>query len=278
VSRHGKDLPFALARELAFIGEDNLKNLSAVKNLQAMGKNVYVYHGSDSGLGAVLPGIQVTVLGPPTLRQTDSIRKQKSRDEDEFWMLAPKRLGDALSAEQEDQPLFPDAKTIPGKRLYTEQRWLARRIDQTAGELTLSLVRALDAQMNNTSVILLFRAGNKSLLFPGDAQIENWRYALQSELAPLLNDVDLYKVGHHGSRNATPMSLWKRFEKRNPKPGPDRLTSVMSTKHGKHGSESKHTEVPRRSLVDALDAESNLHSTEQLPTGKLYDEVTIPLI
>jgi hypothetical protein len=33
--------------------------------------------------------------------------------------------------------------------------------------------------MNNTSVILFFEVGSKKLLFPGDAQIENWSYALE---------------------------------------------------------------------------------------------------
>lgn len=50
-------------------------------------------------------------------------------------------------------------------------------------------------------------------LFGGDAQIENWSYLLdQAEKDPSqrkkLEKVDLYKVGHHGSRNATPKSLF----------------------------------------------------------------------
>ena len=40
------------------------------------------------------------------------------------------------------------------------------------------LVRRLDDALNNTSVILLFRPATRTLLFPGDAQIENWEYAL----------------------------------------------------------------------------------------------------
>jgi len=276
VYRSRKRLPQALVDEIAFVGEDNLKNLSAIKNLQAMGPNVYVYHGSDTGMAAELPGIDVTALGPPTLTQTDAIKKQASTSQAEFWMLAPKRMSDAGGL-GDARPLFPGAKTIRGSRLFTEQRWLARRIDRASSELMRNLVRALDNQMNNTSVILLFRAGTKSLLFPGDAQLENWQYALQSKLAPLLDDVDLYKVGHHGSRNATPRSMWKLFTKRGGKKRPDRLTSVMSTKHGKHGCVKKHTEVPRVSLVDALKVESNLHSTEDLAAGELYEEISISL-
>ena len=35
--------------------------------------------------GAVLPGVTVSVLGPPTLEQTTKIKKQRSKDEAEFW-------------------------------------------------------------------------------------------------------------------------------------------------------------------------------------------------
>ena len=69
--------------------------------------------------------------------------------------------------------------------------------------------------MNNTSVILLFRIGKVSLLFPGDAQIENWQYALDNKAnRQLLAGVDVYKVGHYGSLNATPKTLWEGFKKK----------------------------------------------------------------
>ena len=41
-----------LRRQLGFLGENNVKNASAVKNLMTMAKNVYVHAGSKSGLGA----------------------------------------------------------------------------------------------------------------------------------------------------------------------------------------------------------------------------------
>lgn len=278
---HDKNLPQALSGQLNFIGEDNLSNLSAVKNLQGMGdrrgsRHCYAYHGCDLGLDTLLPGIEVHVLGPPTLRQTETIRKQRSRDKDEFWMLQPKRLADAAGASS-SKTIFPDASYLPGTKLFTEQRWLAHRINELNGEVMLSLVRALDKQMNNTSVILLMKAGSKSLLFPGDAQIENWEYALQSPLAKLLDEVDLYKVGHHGSRNATPRSMWNRFRKRGSGRRSDRLQSVLSTKKGKHGSESKHTEVPRVTLLAQLKAKSKLYSTEDLHAGELHQTVELDL-
>lgn len=275
----GNSLPHALAGELSFIGEINLANLSSVKNLQEMGdrgQHRFVFHGCDIKLDAILPGIQIDVLGPPTLRQTETIRKQVARNKDEFWQLQPRRFAEAAGLVK-SRLLFPNADYRPASKLFTEQRWLTRRIDELNGELMLSLVRELDKQMNNTSVVLLMRAGGKTLLFPGDAQLENWMYALQSDKAALLNDVDLYKVGHHGSLNATPRSMWKHFHKRGKAGSPGRLTSILSTRHGKHGSDAKDTEVPRRTLVQELRTNSELFTTESLAQTDLYHQVDIDL-
>jgi hypothetical protein len=119
--------------------------------------------------------------------------------------------------------------------------------------------------------------GGKKLLFPGDAQIENWRYALSSEFASKLDDVDLYKVGHHGSLNATPKSMWNRFRKKGNKDKAGRLTSLLSTMPGKHGHEKDHTEVPRQTLLKDLETQSDLHSTDRMEPDALYQEVTIEL-
>lgn len=264
--------------QLAFLGEDNLKNASAVKNLMTMGeKRVYAFHGCDCGLGELLPGVETIVLGPPTLRQTETIKKQKSRDPDEYWHLSAAALdADAELGADEDASLFPDHPTARATKLPMETRWFAGRVDKARSGQLLSLVRSLDKQMNNTSLILLFEVGGKKLLFPGDAQIENWRYALESEFASKLDDVDLYKVGHHGSLNATPMSMWNRFSKKSTdenKKG--RLTTMLSTMPGKHGHEKDNTEVPRRSLLKALDEQSELHSTHLLEPDAICQEVIV---
>jgi hypothetical protein len=118
--------------------------------------------------------------------------------------------------------------------------------------------------MNNTSVILLFECGSKSFLFSGDAQWENWAYALSKEkYRKLLRNIDLYKVGHHGSLNATPKSLWKLFRQRGKASKKNRLQSVLSTKQGVHGSEDRDSEVPRRTLVTELKKKSHLTTTEE---------------
>jgi hypothetical protein len=270
-------LPKALAEQLNFLGEDNLKNKSAVDNLMTMSKQqVYVHYGSDAGLSQILPGVKVRVLGPPTLRQSGAIRKMAASNPSEFWQLHLRRLSDTTHLAKTGGNLFPDFPSSPGNKLRFSARWLANRMKSIPGEQTLQLVRILDEQMNNTSVILLFEVGKKKLLFPGDAQIENWAYALSKpETAALLADVDLYKVGHHGSRNATPRSMWKLFDKRGPKTKKSRMRSVLSTMPGKHGTEKSKTEVPRATLLTALDKETELHNTNDLADDQLFEEVVL---
>lgn len=262
--------------QIGFLGEDNLANPDAVKNLMTMGKNAYVYHGSKSGLERILPGVKVHVLGPPTLKQSDKIRKQRAKDQDEFWHLAA-RTGSRFSASS--SALFPRAEVYSTPPPFA--RWLIPRMQAMHVDQLLEIVRILDDQMNNTSIILLIETANCKLLFPGDAQLENWLYTLteskqSDELKALLADVNLYKVGHHGSLNATPKSLWNLFHNRGPKTKSNLLQTVVSTKAGKHGSVDRGTEVPREKLVKALENESEYHTTQTIKPADLKN--TLPPI
>jgi hypothetical protein len=264
----------SLQKELSFLGEDNIRNESAVRNLMAMGsakgaRAVWAHHGSPSGLERLLPGVKVRVLGPPDLTQTEKIKKQRSKDPDEFWhfLSGTKAAGTSDALERGIANGRRRGGTLP-----PEARWFSRRLDRLRGEQLLQIVRTLDDQMNNTSLILLFEVGPRKLLFPGDAQLENWSYALQDDpgsaaTCKLLAEVDVYKVGHHGSLNATPKKLlWDKFARRK-KAGPGRLCTLMSTMPGKHGKVKNRTEVPRRPLVDALEKESDLTRTDTLKFG-----------
>jgi hypothetical protein len=262
-----------LRRELGFLGQDNIKNRSAVENLIAMGKakgatGVWAHHGSRSGLERLLPGVKVRVLGPPDLAQTEKIRTMRKTDPDQFWhllgrlrLVPTRRVAGRLAAQGGTTPVPPEA------------RWFQQRLQRLRGDQLLQIVRILDEQMNNTSLILLFEVFGKKLLFPGDAQIENWSYALEDapdakQTRQRLRDVDVYKVGHHGSLNATPRTLlWEPFTNRN-KSGARRLKTLLSTMPGKHGKVRNNTEVPRRTLLRALTEQSQLQNTHKLPVGK----------
>ncbi len=257
---------------LGFIGDNNVANLSAIKNLMGMGKKTrYLHAGMDAGLKALLPGVTVNVLGPPSIDQHEEVETQNPKNQEEYWHLAATN-GNGMS--RRAAPLFP--KFVGKPPLHAS--WIAQRLARLQKETLMGMVRRMDKAMNNTSLILLFRAGGKSLLFPGDAQWENWQFALSKpEWVKLLKDVDLYKVGHHGSLNATPKSLWNLFGKKSAgKPKPGNLTSLMSTEHGVHG-EKPETAVPRSTLVAELEEHSHHHSTEALPMDQDYVEIIFEL-
>jgi hypothetical protein len=264
-----------LRERLGFLGETNLKNLSAIKNLQSMSKRrEFLFYGAKTALeGKVLPGVKVHVLGPPTIEQHEAMLKQRSKDANEFWQL--QAAATTVTAQKTSRKLFPRAASVQGDSLPMSARWFVRRVRAIQAQQLLELVRIVDNAMNNTSLILLFEIGDKLLLFPGDAQIENWEYVLryakdrEKKLA-LLRDVEVYKVGHHGSLNATPKTLWKLFGKK------PKLTTMMSTRPGKHGNPRVSTEVPRSTLVDQLKTRSHLHTTTELKKAP-FDEVVVAL-
>ena len=271
-----RNLPKDLRPEIGFLGESNIANPSAVKNLMKMAKNSYVYCGSKSGLEKVLPGVKVEVLGPPTLKQTDAIKKKRSRDPDEFWHFQVGATALAARGDNKGTALFPRYVESRSSSHRINARWLVHHARTVRGEQLLEIVRSLDQEMNNTSVILLFQVGKKKLLFPGDAQIENWQYALgQKRYQSLLASVNLYKVGHHGSLNATPKTLWKLFKNKSEQKSANRLLSLMSTMEGKHGSMYSQTEVPRIKLVRELQRKSDLFTTQQLKGKDFFHDTVV---
>jgi hypothetical protein len=269
-----KHLRKDLRQEVQFLAADALENKLAVQNLAKMGragKAMYVSYGMKLALGKLLPGVKVRVLGPPTLAQKADVVNQKATNKDEYWHFHSFwQLRADTSALRRGASLFPRAATYSASDVPPEARWFIGRLRAARGDQLLRIVRAMDGALNNTSVILLMQAGKKKFLFPGDAQWENWEYSLQRDKKDLKN-IDLYKVGHHGSLNATPKSLWKLFTKRGNRTKKARLTTLMSSRsNSKHGHRETHTEVPRESLITQLRANSNFRSTQELEnTGGL---------
>lgn len=248
--------------EIGAVGTTNMTNMNAVKNLATMAqKNFYIHFGSQSGLEEILPGVKVHVLGPPTLEQSEGTTlRQRGKHDDEFWPLQ------AMASRAKDSrfSLFPGAKKTSDQGLI-DQRWFIEQAKNTYSSQLLEFVRSVDKAINNTSIILLFECNGKKLLFSGDAQLENWLYVLkQDEIKELLKDVDVYKIGHHGSTNATPQTLWKLFRKKKSLVGDKKsLRSINSTMPEHHHG------VPRESLVEEFKSETTYFTTEAIADGKL---------
>lgn len=284
--------PAALADRLTYLGDTNITNRSAVEALMNLGaERVYARFGDIVDVTAVLPGVDIEVLGPPTLREAPSIAKQTRSDADEFWHLAAgwgRAVADGTARAEDIGPQLTPIFAEPHRADAIPQaaKWLVPQLSRTYANELLSLVRIIDKTLNNTSLILLVRIGDTRLLFPGDAQIENWSYALfdapgHARIRAELARTNLYKVGHHGSLNATPKTLWNGFGNRQELSAKDRtrLISVLSTRSGTHGDPWRGTEVPRGPLVDELDRWSTLHhSGKWRGTTKPWRDVQIPLV
>lgn len=327
------ETPFALDRtgvgqSLKRFAFGQLKNRAAVTELNRLADatdGAYLSFGSPR-LVDVLPGVDIDVLGPPTVADYPAIAGEADKDP-EYWLALGRQLPDALAMAadgddgppagptrdslQEEAPRIqldaaetpvlataPDAgeprtsqpqdeghaSDAPAPGQIGPVRWLTEKLRKQQVASLLRIVRSLDDWLNNTSLILLVRAGDRRLLFAGDAQIENWRFPLKAlpdegertRIGRELAQVDLYKVGHHGSRNATPKSLVKLWTAS----APDRaVVSLLSTKEGVYG-ESITTAVPHARLMAKLDGgPRRLISTLQdpaAPDGRMFYEVWAP--
>ena len=107
--------------------------------------------------------------------------------------------------------LFNPAKTARFPALSEKDRKALRDL---AGDPE-ALAFTLDQAINNTSVVTLLSYRGRHLLLAGDAQYGNWNYWLQQQGSEdLLAEVDFYKVGHHGSFNATPKKALEKMTRK----------------------------------------------------------------
>ena len=118
----------------------------------------------------------------------------------------------------------------------------------------------LDGTLNNQSLVILFTCHEKNLLFVGDAQWGNWSYWLYGKAVAgadpgiseparkILGSIDFYKVGHHGSTNATPKPVVHALNKN--------CASMCSTAIGAYGNPDQGTEVPRTKLLEELQTQT----------------------
>lgn len=271
--------------ELARRSREEIGNADAVAWLEAAaqaGKAEYLRAGDDSSIGDFIPGIAIRILGPPTPKQWPDVQFQRAEDA-EYWMLgqqllahhyAPdptKRLYGQLDPEIPLPTDYEKSDPSPGP-----ERWIAARLRRQELAAMTAIVRWLDDALNNTSLSLLMEAAGHRLLFCGDAQIENWGFTLKeingkrSRLKRPLSEIDLLKVGHHGSRNATPRSLLKLWSERRAA-GRPKFVAFMSTRAGVHGK-TEATRVPRSTLVQALREVADVYSTDG--SDQLFIEAT----
>jgi len=119
---------------------------------------------------------------------------------DEIWLN-----GDTTTSQTYSQ--FMSAVNAEGAEVFT-----ARRGDTIqVGNLTFNVLNPanLSGSINNNSIVLSLSYGHVDFLFTGDAEQEAEVSMLTAGIVP---DVDILKVGHHGSRTASSMQFLESAE------------------------------------------------------------------
>jgi beta-lactamase superfamily II metal-dependent hydrolase len=214
----------------------------------------------DAGLGA-------QILGPPIdpalVSQMNGKNEQylATNDQSNLTPIVP-----FARAFQTDAPHYPP--------VAVDHDAIEKSVNDAQPDLLAAKARQSDNTLNNQSLVVLFTFRGKTLLFVGDAQWGNWENFLfggpvgtpghtnlTDKSESILAAVDFYKVGHHGSTNATPIDAAGALR--------DGCVAMCSTQPGIYGSEARNTEVPRIPLLDALDkkTKNQLVRSDQIIAG-----------
>lgn len=188
---------------------------------------------------AVLPGVRIHVLGPS--RDRDVIRDMDPPKGKSFLrMQETLATGSGLPPPPfpNEQPLV--ANPVLGTTMSPEDEAEIQR----AGSLEdLAVAVALDKAVNGTSLMIILEIAGSYLLFPGDAQWGTWAAAMADpEWREMMSRVTFYKVGHHGSHNATPPEFVEDLM-------PEKSTAMISTR-----MRNVWPDIPRVPLLDGLTA------------------------
>jgi beta-lactamase superfamily II metal-dependent hydrolase len=252
---------------LGVAGEDGGggSNVKALQLLRSGFKNkppVYYYQGGDTPtLPDELEGmITAEILAPSPKDSGGEFAASDNKTEQYLAALGDDGVPGTTKIQPFDRKRWPgSAKEYP-KQAFDEFDG-NERMESKLGDMQPDALAAaadkLDGTLNNQSLVVLFTCNGKKLLFVGDAQWGNWAYWLYGKAVTgsdpgisdrakeILGAIDFYKVGHHGSTNATPIPVVDALNQQ--------CAAMCSTATGAYGSEAKKTEVPRTALMEALE-------------------------
>lgn len=235
----------------------------------------------------VAAGLSAQIFGPPDDRLMLAKTDKASEEYIASQALAPTEATTT-------RPLIPFDKAfvIQPDDYESDAFDLILRTDieaRVAGvqpDLAVAKAGIANNMINNQSLITLLAFKGKTLLFAGDAQWGNWANflfgdlnstTLRNESKSILANLDFYKVGHHGSTNATPKVALAAMR--------EGCVAMCSTAIGAYN------EVPRDALITAIDARTDqqLARSDQVEAGdakpapeagtmpKIFTAITVPI-
>ncbi|WP_298901737.1 MBL fold metallo-hydrolase [uncultured Psychroserpens sp.] len=219
---------------------DNSLTGQATQFLKSVGKQPIKYLSPGDILD--LPGydkdkVRIHVLGPP--KDSKSLKSKNPRKKESFHTrlhdlsIAIDDIKEVLDTGHADKhfPFNKKYRQYPHKKdkndkvfshqstktifkEYIDKKYDWKRIDHDWLSSVNRFALHLNGYTNNTSLVLAFELvqSGKILLFVGDAQAGNWRSwetvpwkddNKKMNLEEMMGKTVFYKVGHHGSHNAT---------------------------------------------------------------------------
>ena len=281
-------------------GGTNARSLDLLKSRLGVTPEYYA-KGDVPKLPAALTkaGLTAEILGPPPANEFDFLKMMDLKQGVGQYLdagggpraktkIAPFSRDFVVGADAYPANGFREwAPRKRGKAIDRTKRYpdtLQKAVENALPDSLLIAADTLDDYLNNQSLAVLFTWKGKKLLFAGDAQGGNWEYWLYDLDKPvkdptqekmtdasqsILDSIDFYKVGHHGSTNATPIAAVSAM-------GKD-FVAMCSTQAESFGSVAHQSEVPRGPLLDALEKKpSALVRSDQLAIT--VDGKTIPAV
>jgi beta-lactamase superfamily II metal-dependent hydrolase len=257
------------------LGAKEPSNKKALRLLTEGFKNkppVYYYQGGDEPtLPDVLKGaITAQLLGPAPKDSGGVFAGSDNKNAQYLAAAADDGVPDTKGFLPFEKEWPASSNDYPEEAFdsYGSSKNLEKMLQAAQPDVLLAMADAVDGTLNNQSLVILFTCQGKKLLFVGDAQWGNWSYwlygkkvtgadpGISEDAKEILGSIDFYKVGHHGSTNATPIPAVDALNQN--------CVSMCSTESGDYdpkkkrpyGSLDKGTEVPRTKLMDALEQQT----------------------
>ena len=254
----------ALGVELGAAGGADGGNAKALKLLQSGFKSnppVFYYQGGDTPpLPPELQGKITAEILAPSPKDSDGEFSASDNKKEQYLAAAGDNGVPHVDRVQPFEKTWPSSAADYPAVVFEEFDNAAQMEALLQGmqpDVLAATADKLDGTLTNQSLVVLFTCQGKKLLFVGDAQWGNWAYwlygknvtgadpGIPAKAKEILGSIDFYKVGHHGSTNATPIPAVGALN--------EACAAMCSTATGAYGSPAKKTEVPRTALMDALE-------------------------
>jgi beta-lactamase superfamily II metal-dependent hydrolase len=153
-----------------------------------------------------IEGVRIHLLGPS--RDPNQLALMEPPVSAHWLQLVPSQNADTEDAPALFAPIYvvadEDIRSVPSE---LRDAFASLRLTQlgTDEDALLGAAAMLERSVNNTSVFFVLDVAGTRLLFVGDSQEGAWEHVLDDPAAKaLVSNVAFYKIGHHGSHNATP--------------------------------------------------------------------------